>query len=138
LYNNPDLGWALSDIVAAAVKNSSEVKCMQPLVQMLKNKSVADHKDKLKGILIDWMAGYKAAITKKDKKPSRAEFADMNKCTASLLRAFVANFDVKTVRIIFYPGSVLSFVNHILCVVAQDPRKLAGISCCYRRCANEP
>jgi hypothetical protein len=98
LYNNPDLGWALSDIVAAAVKNSSEVKCMQPLVQMLKNKSVADHKDKLKGILIDWMAGYKAAITKKDKKPSRAEFADMNKCTASLLRAFVANFDVKTLH----------------------------------------
>lgn len=102
MYNNPDLGWALADIVAAAVKNSSELKCMQPLVQMLKNKSVADHKDKLKSIVPDWIAGYRTAITKKEKKPSRAEFADMNKCTTSLLRAFVANFDVNAVRIVHY------------------------------------
>lgn len=98
LLNNPELGWALVDIVAAAVKQSSEIKCMQPLVQMFKNKSVAEHKDKLKGILTNWIAGYTAAITRKEKKPSRAEFIDLNKCTSSLLRTFIANFDINTVR----------------------------------------
>ena len=106
MYNNPDLGWALVDIVAEAVKDSSEVKCMQAVVQMLKNKTVTKYKNEMKSIVVNWIKGYRSAIAKK-KKPSRAEFAEMNKCTTSLLRVYVANFDVNRVRACLFRASEL-------------------------------